>query len=95
MASLIQRNNTYYLQWYEGTKRRRQSLRTESQQIQIAKEKKRQIESAQLPGIAARCQHVHRSGGGRRLHRADEGAVAQAIVEQRPGLVVFKFSVEV
>lgn len=48
MASLIQRNNTYYLQWYEGTKRRRQSLRTDS--LQIAKEKKRQFESAQFAG---------------------------------------------
>lgn len=48
MASLVQRNNTFYLQWYEGSKRRRLSLRTDS--LQDAKEKKRQFESAQFAG---------------------------------------------
>lgn len=49
MASLIQRNGTYYLQWYNGPRIKRRSLRTES--LQIAKEKQRQFESAQLRGL--------------------------------------------
>jgi len=49
MASLIQRNGTYYLQWYNGPKLKRRSLRTES--LQIAKEKLRQFESAKLRGL--------------------------------------------
>lgn len=48
MASLILRENTYYIQWYEGDKKRRRSLRTDS--LQIAKEKQRQFESAQFAG---------------------------------------------
>ena len=48
MASLIQRNDSYYLQWYEGPHLRRRSLRTSSRQI--AKEHLRQFESAQLRG---------------------------------------------
>jgi integrase len=48
MASLLERNGKYHLQWYEGEKQRRMSLRTDS--LQIAKEKKRQFESAQFLG---------------------------------------------
>lgn len=48
MASLGQRNGTFYIQWYEGGKQRRRSLRTDS--LQIAKEKQRQFESAQFQG---------------------------------------------
>lgn len=48
MASLIERNGTYYLQWYVGKKIKRRSLRTTS--LQIAKDKARQFESAQLRG---------------------------------------------
>ncbi len=48
MASLIERSGTYYVQWYEGRTIRRSSLRTDS--LQLAKEKLRQFESAQLRG---------------------------------------------
>ncbi len=50
MASLIKRSGTWYLQWYEGQNIRRRSLRTGS--LQIAKEEKRQFESAQLRGLS-------------------------------------------
>jgi integrase len=49
VASLIERNGTYYLQWYVGRKLRRRSLRTDV--LQVAKEKLRQFESAQHRGI--------------------------------------------
>jgi len=49
MASLVKRNGTYYLQWYVGKKIRRRTLRTNVHQI--AKEKLRQFESAQLRGL--------------------------------------------
>ena len=48
MASLIKRGNTYYIQYYLGGKQRRESLNTGI--LQIAKEKKRQYESAALTG---------------------------------------------
>lgn len=48
MASLIQRNGKYHVQWYEGKAKRRLSLSTDS--LQIAKEKLRQFESAQFRG---------------------------------------------
>ena len=48
MASLVKRNDTFYLQWYVGKKIRRQSLRTRV--LQIAKKKLRQFESAQIRG---------------------------------------------
>jgi len=48
MASLIKRDGKYHVQWYEGTKKRRRSLRTES--LQITKEKLRQFESACFRG---------------------------------------------
>ena len=48
MASLSLRDGNYHMQWYEGAKKRRRSLRTES--LQIAKEKLRQFESAQFAG---------------------------------------------
>lgn len=48
MASLIKRKKTYYLQWRIGKKIKRRSLGTDSRQI--AKEKLRQFESAQLRG---------------------------------------------
>ncbi len=48
MASLILRDGNYHMQWYEGAKKRRRSLRTDS--LQIAKEKLRQFESAQFAG---------------------------------------------
>lgn len=48
MASLIKRDGKYHVQWYEGAKKRRRSLRTDS--LQIAKEKLRQFESAQFRG---------------------------------------------
>jgi len=50
MASLIKRNDSYYIQWYEGPHLRRRSVRTSSHQI--AKEHLRQFESAQLRGTA-------------------------------------------
>lgn len=49
MASLIKRNGNFHIQWYEGQKKRRRSLRTDS--IQVAKEKLRQFESAQFRGV--------------------------------------------
>ena len=48
MASLIKRDDKYHLQWYEGTKKRRRSLRTDS--LQVAKEMLRQFESARFRG---------------------------------------------
>lgn len=48
MASLVQRGETYYVQWRVGRKIKRRSLRTDS--LQIAKEKLRQFESAQVQG---------------------------------------------
>ncbi len=49
MASLIQRNGKYYLQWYVGKTIRRRSLKTDS--LQVAKEHLRQFESAQARGF--------------------------------------------
>jgi integrase len=48
MASLIKRGNFFHLQYYVGGKIKRRSLRTNN--LQIAKEKLRQFESAQLRG---------------------------------------------
>lgn len=48
MASLKKRGSSYYLQYYVNGEQRRVSLNTSS--VQIAKEKKRQFESAQLRG---------------------------------------------
>ena len=48
MASLINRNGTYYVQHCVGGKAKRRSLKTSSRQI--AKEKLRQFESAQFRG---------------------------------------------
>lgn len=48
MASLYERNGTYYLKYYVGGKQKKKSLRTDS--LQIAKEKKRRFESAQASG---------------------------------------------
>ncbi len=48
MAGLIVRNGNYHVQWYEGKKKRRRSLRTDS--LQIAKERLRQFESARFRG---------------------------------------------
>ena len=48
MASLIKRDGKFHVQWYEGAKKRRRSLRTDS--LQIAKEKLRQFESSQFRG---------------------------------------------
>ena len=43
MASLKKRNGQYYAQWYEGTRQRRASLRTDS--LQIAKARLRKVEA--------------------------------------------------
>lgn len=51
MASLIKRGKTYQMQWYEGDKKRRVSLKTDS--LQIASEKLRQFESARYRGDTA------------------------------------------
>jgi hypothetical protein len=48
MASLFKRGKNYYAQYYLGSRQVRKSLRTSS--FQVAKEKIRQIESAQLFG---------------------------------------------
>lgn len=48
MAGLIMRDGKYHIQWYEGNTKRRRSLKTDS--LQIAKERLRQFESAQLRG---------------------------------------------
>ena len=50
MASLIKRKESknYFVQWRVGRKLKRKSLRTDN--LQIAKEKLRQFESAQLRG---------------------------------------------
>jgi len=48
MASLVKRGENYYVQWRVGKKIKRRSLRTDS--LQIAKEKLRQFESAQVRG---------------------------------------------
>ena len=48
MASLKKRGDTYYIQFYNGKSQRRVSTGTDS--LQIAKEKLRQFESAQLRG---------------------------------------------
>jgi integrase len=48
MASLKKRGNTYYAQYYVGGQQKRISLNTNS--LQIAKEKIRQIESSQMRG---------------------------------------------
>ncbi len=48
MASLLKRNQNYYIQWRIGKKIKRKSLQTES--YQIAKEKLRNFESAQFMG---------------------------------------------
>lgn len=47
----MKRGDTYQIQWYEGRKKRRKSLRTTSRQI--AQEKLRQFESARHRGIVA------------------------------------------
>lgn len=44
MASLVKRGKTYYVQYYLAKKLKRRSLNTDS--LQVAKEKLRQIESA-------------------------------------------------
>ncbi len=51
MASLIQRDGIYYLQWCVSGRVRRRSLLTSS--LQIAREHQRQFESAQLRGVAS------------------------------------------
>jgi len=48
MAHLFQRGKTFYLKYYVGGKQKMLSLRTTS--LQIAKEKRRQFESAQARG---------------------------------------------
>jgi len=48
MASLVKRGEIFYVQWRVGRKIKRRSLRTDS--LQIAKEKLRQFESAQVRG---------------------------------------------
>ncbi len=48
MASLVKRNKKYYVQWRVGGKIKRRSLWTDN--LQIAKEKLRQFESAQVRG---------------------------------------------
>ena len=48
MASLVKRGNNYYFQWRVGKKIKRRSLWTDS--LQVAKEKLRQFESAQVWG---------------------------------------------
>lgn len=48
MAGLIRRNKTYYAVYYAGRKQKRVCLHTDS--LQIAREKVRQIESAQFKG---------------------------------------------
>jgi hypothetical protein len=48
MASILKRGKTFYVQYYVGNRQRRVSLHTTS--LQIAKEKVRQIESAQVRG---------------------------------------------
>jgi hypothetical protein len=48
MASLVKRNETYYIQWRVGKKLKRKSLCSSA--IQIAKEKLRQFESVQCRG---------------------------------------------
>ena len=48
MAGLIKRGNIFYVQWYVGQKERRRSLRTDN--LQIAKERLRQFESARIRG---------------------------------------------
>lgn len=48
MASLVTRGDVYYLQYYVGRKIKRRSLHTDN--LQIAKEKLRQFESAKLRG---------------------------------------------
>lgn len=48
MAGLIRRNKTYYALYYVGGKQKRVCLHTES--LQVAKEKVRQIETAQMKG---------------------------------------------
>ena len=49
MASLINRNGTYYIQYSVGTRIKRETLRTKSKQI--AQELLRQFESAQYQGL--------------------------------------------
>lgn len=49
MASLIERNGNYYLQWYVGKRICRRSLKTDS--LQVAKDNLRQFESAKMRGI--------------------------------------------
>jgi integrase len=51
VASLIQRDGIYYLQWCVSGRVRRRSLLTSS--LQIAREQQRQFESAQLRGVAS------------------------------------------
>ncbi|WP_156912218.1 hypothetical protein [Citrifermentans bremense] len=46
MARLKKRGRAYYAQYYENGKQKRANLHTES--LQVAKEKLRQIESAQF-----------------------------------------------
>lgn len=48
VASLLKRGGTFYIQWYEGKRKRRRSLGTDSRPI--AKEELRQFESAQFRG---------------------------------------------
>jgi len=48
MASLKKRGDTFYIQFYVGTNQRRLSTNTDS--FQLAKEKLRQFESAQMRG---------------------------------------------
>jgi hypothetical protein len=49
MASLKERNGKYYIQFYRGGKQLRRSLHTDN--LQIAKERVRQFESAELRGL--------------------------------------------
>lgn len=48
MASLIKRGKTYQIQWYDGGKKRRRSLKTDL--LQVAKEKLRRFESGRFLG---------------------------------------------
>jgi integrase len=49
MAGLIKRGGVFHIQWYEGKTKRRRSLGTDSEQL--ARERLRQFESAQLRGV--------------------------------------------
>jgi hypothetical protein len=59
MAYMFKRGSTYYVKYYVGRKQKEKSLRTDS--LQIAKERKRELESALVHGGDSRVRPWRRA----------------------------------